>query len=292
MRAPLTSLLRFDGLALLDRLTPRRGYRARIDLPYGNAPHEKLDLYLPEQGKGPWPAVLFLHGGRWTNGDKAQYRFVAHAFATAGIAAAIVGYRTWPLAGFPAFVQDAASAQAFLHGNAAELGLARDRIFLVGHSAGAHIAALLATATPWLAEAGAARSSIAGFVGIAGPYDFLPIREAELREIFGPEESHEASQPILYVDGREPPSLLLHGRRDRTVAPRNSARFGREINRRGGSARVLTYDRLDHTRIVGALSARIGPLFGPVLGDCLAFIEETMAGTADLSPRREATRER
>ncbi|MFT4569679.1 MAG: acetyl esterase/lipase [Hyphomicrobiaceae bacterium] len=267
-------LPRVDGLALLDHLTPHYGYSCRQDVAYGEGGHETLDLYEPEGSNGQHPTVVFLHGGRWSFGDKRSYRFVGHAFAAAGIATAIVRYRLWPDTRFPGFVEDAARAFAFLQNNQDAFGLNGDPLFLAGHSAGAHIAALLATDTPWLAEAGGKRSQIAGAIGIAGPYDFLPIVDDDLLEIFGQTEDHPRSQPVLHVDGNEPRMLLLHGRRDRTVAPRNSARLARAINTRGGNARLITYPNLDHTRILGALSNRVGKWFGPVMDDILGFIQE------------------
>lgn len=272
-----SSLPNLDGLSILDALTPKSGYREVRDLTYGKAPHQQLDLYKPLGRKGPLPTVVFIHGGRWSSGHRRQYRFVGQALAQAGIGAAIVSYRVWPAGGFPYFVEDVALSLAFLSRGDGDEEIDTQRLFLAGHSAGAHIGALLATNTPWLADAGARRENIAGFIGLSGPYDFLPLTDPDLIEIFGPESGHPLSQPVLFVDGKEPPTLLLHGREDRTVGVRNSTALAKAINASGGEARVRTYAGLDHVKMVAALSTRLGPWLAPVLQDIVSFVHDTGA---------------
>lgn len=191
-----------------------------------------LDLYLPEAGTAaPPPLVVFFYGGSWRQGERHWYAFVGQALARHGLAVAIPDYRKAP---FPAFMDDAAAAVAWLKAQGPGLGYDPDRIVLMGHSAGAHIAALLATDPQYLARHDLSPSDLRGVIGLAGPYDFLPIRSRPLRAVFGDDPArHRASQPIAHVDGSEPPFLLLHGRDDRRVDPGNSTRMAQRLRARG-----------------------------------------------------------
>jgi acetyl esterase/lipase len=263
-----------NPLSIIDLATSRRGYRLQADLSYGPDASQAFDIYWPQTGAGPWPLLIFLHGGRWTHGSRKQYRFVGQAFARHGIAAAVCGYRTWPGVRFPGFVEDAATAIAALQQQAEQLGADPNRIVLCGHSAGAHIAALLVTGTNYLEDAGGSREGIAGMIGMSGPYDFLPIKDEDLLDIFGPNDTHHASQPISFVDGREPSMLLLHGGKDKSVSPRNSKKLAQAVQERGGHAQVVMYPWLNHTRTVGGLATRLTWLLGPVLEDCVGFVNK------------------
>ncbi|MBX3727070.1 MAG: alpha/beta hydrolase [Xanthomonadales bacterium] len=190
-----------------------------------------LDLYLPEAGASPPSLVVFFYGGSWQQGERHWYAFVGQALARHGLAVAIPDYRKAP---FPAFMEDAAAAVAWLKAQGSSLGYDPDRIVLMGHSAGAHIAALLATDPQYLARHDLSPSDLRGVIGLAGPYDFLPIRSRPLREVFGDDPARQrASQPIAHVDGSEPPFLLLHGRDDRLVEPGNSTRLAKLLRAHG-----------------------------------------------------------
>ena len=143
-------------------------------------------------------------------------------------------------------------------------------MFLVGHSAGAHIAATLAMDPRFLGAEGVSIEDIEGLVGLAGPYDFLPIKDPVVKEIFAVEDL-EATQPINHVSRRVSPTLLLTGDDDRTVLARNSVRLGEAINDIGGKADVRTYHRVGHVGIVLALAAPFRWL-APILDDIVEFI--------------------
>ncbi|MBI5504362.1 MAG: alpha/beta hydrolase [Deltaproteobacteria bacterium] len=262
-----------DPLVALDRLAPAEGYEVHHDLAYGDADFQRLDVYVPDrEADGERAAVVFFHGGRWSFGAKHEYRYVAQALAAAGFVAVVCDYRKYPQVRFPAFVEDGAAATAWALANLEGYGVDPRKIFVMGHSSGAHIGALLAMDERYLACHGTDGSAIAGLVLMSGPFDFLPIRGRELRDIFGPEEQHASSQPLRFARADAPPMLLLHGRRDRTVYPANSARLASAIRERGGRARTRFYPQLSHTNILGALSASVGFLFGPVLEDVLSFL--------------------
>jgi acetyl esterase/lipase len=268
-------LVRRDPLAALDSLAARAGYHHHVDLAYGDEGEQRLDLYVPLQGDGDSPrsAVVFFHGGRWTFGQKEEYRFVAQSLVSRGHVVAVCDYRKFPGVRFPAFIEDGAAAIAWALQHLPRHGVDPRRVFLMGHSAGPHIAALATMDRRYTARHGIDPDRIAGLILMSGPFDFFPIKGSDLRKIFGPEENHPESQPLRFARSGLPPMLFLHGRRDRTVHPFNSARMASAIRDRGGRARTILYDFVSHTNILGALSDRVGFLFAPALDDITRFLE-------------------
>jgi acetyl esterase/lipase len=182
----------------------------------------------------------------------------------------VVDYRHGPAVPFPAFVEDVAAAVRWTRDHARDYGGDPAKIFLAGHSAGAHIAALVAADARYLRAVGLAPRELAGVIGIAGPYDFAPITDPDLRRIFGDTPAQwAASQPIEFVDGDEPPFLLLHGDDDKTVWPRNSERLAAKLRAAGVAVDYRTYPGLGHVRI---LSAFRFPSLAPTLDDTAAFV--------------------
>ncbi|MGJ0502953.1 MAG: alpha/beta hydrolase [Methylocystis sp.] len=143
-----------DPGAALNLFARAQSYRLLEDVAYGAGPRAKLDVYLPERVDAAKPLVVFFYGGRWSSGEKAQYRFVGAALAARGAIAVIPDYSLYPQTSFPVFLEDAARALRWARDNAGQLGADRSRIFLMGHSAGGHIAAMLAFDKRWLAAVG------------------------------------------------------------------------------------------------------------------------------------------
>ncbi|RKK06069.1 alpha/beta hydrolase [Pseudoroseomonas wenyumeiae] len=254
---------------LLNGLAPER--MAGEAIPYGPLPRHKLDLYQPSPETASPPMVVFLYGGGWTEGSRAMYRFVGAALAERGCIVAIPDYRLYPEAGFPAFLQDCALATRWAFDNRVMLGADPTRLFLMGHSAGAYNAAMLALDRQWLgAVAMQPARDLAGVIGIAGPYDFLPLR-ADLRPIFGAEEQLARTQPISFADGANPPMLLLQGEADETVDPGNARRLAERIRTGGGPVETRFYSGIGHAAIAGALSGALR-FVAPTLRDSLTFM--------------------
>lgn len=241
------------------------GTRPALDAAYGDA-GQRLDVYRA-RGAGDAPVVVFVYGGRWQHGTRAQYGFVGKALAARGVATVVVQYRDWPEAGFPVFVQDVAQAVRWTRDHAREFGADPRRLFVAGHSSGAHIAALLGTDANYLSAVGMKPRDLAGVIGLAGPYDFLPITDPVMREIFGARP--ETSQPVNFVDGDEPPFLLLHGADDKTVWLQNSERLAAKLRAAGVRAELRTYPGIGHVRI---LSAYRFPSLAPTLQDTVDFV--------------------
>ncbi len=141
----------------------------------------------------------------------------------------------------------------------------------MGHSAGAYNAAMLALDRAWLGAEGIDPvSRLRGVIGLSGPYDFLPLTDPELIAIFGGAD-RPRTQPITYVDGRNPQMLLAAGDEDTIVRPRNSVRLGERIRASGGSADVLLYSGIGHVETIGAFASPLRFL-APTLRDTLAFM--------------------
>lgn len=244
-----------DKLILFNRLVPKDTGSELIarEIPFGDEVRQRLDVYAPsDRTEDPaLPVVVFIHGGGWRAGDKTGYEFAGRALAARGFMTVIPNYRLSPAAHFPAFVEDGAAALRWVRTNIAERGGDPDRIILVGHSAGAHIAGLLAMDENWL---GADRAAIAGWVGMAGPYDFLPLDTPSTRGAFGEAPDLAATQPINFASEGDPPVLLLHGSVDDTVKPRQSIRLAVRLEAAGVPARHIVYDGIGHIRIMTALS--------------------------------------
>ena len=257
---------------VLNRLEPKAGVEIVPDLAFGPAAGDRLDVYRPKSGK-PGPLVVFLYGGSWDSGSRSIYGFVGAALASHGYTVVIPDYRVYPQVVYPAFLQDNARAVRWARDHAAEYGGDPARLVLMGHSAGAYNAAMLANDPRWLAAEGLdAHRDIVAWVGLSGPYDFLPLQSDELKTIFGPEDQRPATQPINYVDGRAAPAFLGVGVQDKVVNPGNTARMAERIRQKGGEVVVRRYGRVTHAMMIGVLAA---PLRGiaPVLDDVEAFID-------------------
>ncbi len=250
------------------------------DIAFGNGDRLKLDVYKPALAGGNAPVVVFFYGGSWQRGDKSMYRFVGSALARAGIVAVIPNYRLYPPVLYPDFLRDSARAVRWTKDNAARFGGDAAKVFLAGHSAGAYNAVSLATDRRWLGEVKLdPKADLAGVIGIAGPYDFLPLTDEYLKIIFGPEAERPKTQPIHYVGGDEPPLLLLRPERDDVVDPGNSSRLAKRVKEAGGKAAVVTYSRVGHLSIVGTFSPLLSFL-APARDDLVKFVRERSSGVA------------
>jgi acetyl esterase/lipase len=238
------------------------------DLPYGTDARQKLDLYVPEAAPGPLPVVVFFYGGNWQTGSKAEYLFVGAALAARGFLVVVPDYRLYPEVRYPDFIADGAAAVRWTLDHIAAYGGDPTHVSLMGHSAGAYIALMLALDPEWL---GPARARIKSAVGLAGPYDFLPLTDPALKLIFATSPDLALTQPITYADGTAPPVLLVAGRRDTTVLPANTTYLAERIRAHGGRVKTIYYSLLSHITLIGALGEPLR-LVTPVLGDVTRFL--------------------
>ena len=247
-----------SATTLLNALVSVGQLDVRNAVAYGEHPRQKLDVYVPRAAApGPRPLVIFFYGGSWQTGERGQYLFVAEAIASLGAVAVVPDYRVYPEVVFPAFLDDAAMAVAWSRKHAREFGADPDHVFLMGHSAGAHIAAMLALDPQYLERVGESPRRIAGVVGLAGPYDFLPLTSENLKRIFAPESTIARTQPINFASRGAPPMLLATGAEDTTVNPRNTARLAAKLKSLGVPVTEIRYAGLDHYTLVGYLAAPV-----------------------------------
>ena len=247
-------------------------YQRHGDIAYGPLTQQRLDVYVPEAAVAPRAMIIFWHGGRWSFGDKSDYRFVGAALANLGVVAVLPNYRHYPEVKMPGFMDDAASAALWAAAHAADYSAAPQRLFLMGHSAGAHMAALLALDARYFAARAASAPPIAGVIGLSGPYDFLPLQEADVQDMFGPAELYPESQPINFAHSGAPPMLLIHGAKDQTVWPKNSRNLASALHALKVPVTLKLYPELLHADTVAALSLPARHR-APTLADIEAFLD-------------------
>jgi acetyl esterase/lipase len=239
-----------------------------------DAQHQlKLDIYRPTNAERA-PVVVFFYGGSWTHGERAWYRFVGTTLASHGVVAVIPDYRKYPLVKMGGFMQDAAKAVAWTHQHAEEFGGAPNDVFVMGHSAGGQIGALLMTDPSWLAPYALRPADFAGFIGLAGCYDFMPIpaSEKDMLGMFGHDEASQArAQPVRFVTGNEPPMLLLQGTADKEVEPSNAISLAHVLQAHHVPVTLKLYTGVGHNALVFALSRPLKS-DAPTLEDTLQFI--------------------
>ena len=238
---------------------------------YGSDARQQLDIYAPlGRTETAHPVLIFFHGGSWRDGEREGYGFVGRAFASRGFVTVIADYRKAPKVRFPAFVQDTAATIAWVHTNIAKHDGDPECIFLMGHSAGAHIAMMAALDPQWLAAKELKPDVIKGVIGLAGPYDFLPLTSESSKIALGQWPDLTETQPITYVRADAPPLLLLTGDKDTVVKPRNSQALADKIAALGGQPRLKTYSGVDHADIIMAV-ARPFRTKAPILQDVSEF---------------------
>lgn len=226
----------------------------KSDIAYGSQDYQKLDVYVPESAKKNAPVIIFFYGGGWETGSKDEYKFAAEPFTSKGYIVVIPDYAKYPEYIYPAFLEDGALATKWVIENIDGYGGSEDKIMLMGHSAGAHLAAMLATNSSYLGDE---REQIKAVVGLSGPYDFIP-QEQRYKDIFAPvkqaDGSYKAGMPATYVDGTQPPMLLIYGKKDDIVAMINLQSMQNAIAEKGGEVEVKIYDNMDHIDAVAGLS--------------------------------------
>jgi len=265
-----TVFSRFSPFQLINLLVPRAGYRVHRGLAYGNDPRQQLDVYVPDGLKGPAPMVLFFYGGGWQGGNRSNYLAFGHAFASAGMVAAVADYRLYPQVKYPGFVEDAAAALAFVRTHAADYGGDPGRIFLTGHSAGAYNAVMVASEPKFIAVHGGGLDWIRAVIGIAGPYNFLPMSDPIYVDMFHGTNNTDC-MPVHHVDGVRPPMLLISGSDDDTVGLCNTNDMSEMLRRFGSDVKVIFYKGVGHVGVILALVRGFRGI-APVRRDMLDFI--------------------
>lgn len=256
-------------LATINALSPATASTVNQDLAYGAGPRNKLDIYLPREAKGPRPVVVFFYGGNWISGDRASYAFVGRALAARGYVVVIPDYRLYPEVSYPAFLDDTAAAMAWTRREIIRYGGDPARLFVMGHSAGAYNAAMMALDPRYAPP----QAGLRGWIGMAGPYDFIPVVNPTTRKVFHHPDTPPASQPIRYATANTPPALLIAANSDELVNPqRNTGGMARALRAQGVPVTELYYDGVNHTTLVVSLAAPLR-LLAPTLDAVQQFID-------------------
>lgn len=259
-------------LGMVDWVTPDSGYTLAAAIPYGDGPRQHLDLYQPLTPLPAHPVVVFFYGGSWNSGERGKYRFVARALAQRGILTVVADYRLYPQVRYPEFLQDNAQAVAWVKRHVAAYGGNPQRLFLMGHSSGAYNAAMLALDGSLLNAVGLSPADIHGWIGLAGPYDFLPVENTDVRPVFFYPDSPADSQPIHHVQAGAPPALLIAANTDSYVNPvRNTGGLARRLREVGVPVQVHYLDRVNHMTLIGAFAWPLQWL-APVVDEVVEFV--------------------
>lgn len=259
-------------LKVLNAFTPGGTFNKTADLSYGNDPRNRLDVYTPIDAPADAPVVVFFYGGSWNTGSRSDYSFVGEALASRGIVAVLADYRLYPQVHYQGFLDDSARAVGWAREHIGQYGGDPARLYVMGHSAGGYNAAMIALDPKWLAAVNMKPSMISGWIGLAGPYDFLPVENPDVKPVFFFPDSPPDSQPINHVSAESPPALLMAARDDTVVNPaRNTGGMARRLREQGVSVRELYFPRPGHATLVAAFSRPMRGL-APVLDEVVNFI--------------------
>lgn len=259
---------------IINGLTPTASFDKTSDIAYGADPRQTLDIYRTKQPAPGAPVVIFFYGGSWNSGSRSDYLFVGEALASRGITTVIADYRLYPQVRYPQFLQDSAQATGWTYQHIADYGGNPQRLFLMGHSAGAYNAAMLALDPQWLRAVGMSPANLRGWMGLAGPYDFLPIKDEAVRPVFFYPDSPPESQPVRHVSRAAPPTLLMAAKTDTLVNPtRNTGGLATALRDAGVPVQELYFSRTSHVTLVAALSRPLRWL-APVLDNIGEFVSD------------------
>ncbi len=260
-------------LTLLNTVTPSSSYDKSADIAYGDDPRQRLDVYRPRNAGTPAPVVVFFYGGTWRSGQRADYAFVGSALAARGIVTVVADYRLYPQVRYPSFIEDSAAAVAWTNRQIARFGGDAKQIFVMGHSSGAYNASMVALDKRWLAQSGLSPSIVRGWIGLAGPYDFLPIENPDVKPVFHFPDTPTDSQPINFALAGSPPALLIAASDDKLVSPqRNTGAMALKLKAAGVQVTERYFPKPSHTTLITTLVWPFQHL-APVLDEVDQFVK-------------------
>jgi len=257
--------------SLFSAIFADRPVQVERDIAYGRHSRHFLDIYRPIERVKNAPIVIFLYGGGWDSGERQMYGFVGAALAASGFIAVIPDYRLYPEVVYPGYMKDAALAYDWVVRNLAMRADGRSRIFVMGHSAGAHMGALLAYNHVYLQSQNPSLGLPDGFIGLSGPYAFDPTTHELSKHIFVEAKSAAHVQPVHQVAKGAPPALMFHGKKDPTVLWPNALQMRDALIAVGTPAEAIEYENLDH---IGPLLVLAKPMRwrAPVFEQVKGFI--------------------
>lgn len=234
-------------------------FQVYTDLAYYDGPDahpikHRLDLFVPD-GLQDAPVLIFVHGGGWTSGDKNLYAFIGRTFAQQGFVTAVINYRLSPQVQHPAHIEDVARAFAWVHKNVAQYGGNAEKIFVMGHSAGGHLTALLALDEKYLRAHGLTLAAIKGAIPISGVYDVTEVFSL-YRTVFGadPQQRWDAS-PLTHVGPNKPPFLILYAQFDLPGLGVQAQQLLSLLRQHENEAALVEIPNRDHVTIIANIGA-------------------------------------
>jgi acetyl esterase/lipase len=262
----------FSLLGVVNFLSPKDTGSRKVarDVAYGDAARQRLDIYAPRDGEGPHPVVFFIYGGSWMDGERNDYDFAGRALAAQGFVTVIADYRVLPEVEYPDFLEDCAAAFGWVVGNVGRYGGDARRVALMGHSAGAYNAVMLALDPAYLAVR-KLLDRVRCVVGLSGPYDFLPFDGPISLRTFGAVREPKGTQPVNLVTGTAPPMFLGTGGKDRLVYPRNTVALSAKLGAVGVAVEERHYASLGHPATLLALG-RPARGIAPVLAEVSRYL--------------------
>ena len=259
-------------LAVVNAVSPAGAVQATPAIRYGVDARNMLDVYRPPATVKNAPVIVFFFGGNWVSGERADYAFVGRSLAARGFVVVVPDYRLYPQVRYPDFLIDSAGAVAWTVREIAAHGGNPNNIFLMGHSAGAYNAAMLALDPRWLGKQGIDPGMLRGWIGLAGPYDFLPVQNRVTQPVFNAPDTPPDSQPVKHVSAASPPALLIAAKEDKLVNPaRNTGGMANKLRAVKVPVRELYYGGVTHTTLVASLSSALQKL-APTLDAVEAFV--------------------
>ncbi|HJS19385.1 MAG TPA: alpha/beta hydrolase [Anaerolineales bacterium] len=248
-------------------------------------PAQTMDIYFPASG-GPWPAVVYVHGGGWMHGDKSEAAMFAMGMSSLGYLVVSINYRLSPAATFPAMIEDVKCAIRALRAQAADYNLDPNRIAAMGASAGGHLVSLLGTT-----EAGSgwdvgehldqssrvqAVISLAGLMDMSQPFPNAEGNDIETMNRIGFNESNKMeASPITHVTADDPPFLLIHGERDELVPYEQSQLMYERLVQANVPAQLVIVSNASHS--FDSPDGNITPTLGEINQIILKFLVKYLA---------------
>ncbi|SDT99098.1 alpha/beta hydrolase [Halopseudomonas salegens] len=279
--ASLSLLTACSPLAPINAFIPDDSYQLQADQAYGTHKRQHLDVYFPAGDLDKAPVALFFYGGSWRGGSKDNYTFVGEALAARGIIAVIADYRVYPDVTYPDFLHDSAAALAWVIEQRSDWQPQPGPLVVMGHSAGAYNAAMLALDPRWLARHGLSPTDLDAWVALAGPFEFLPILNPRVKPVFHHPETPLDSQPIEHVGEHSPPALLMAARPDRLVDPeRNTQAMADKLSAAGVAVDTHYFDSRNHFTLLLTLAHPFQD-WDPVLDITVDFIHQSGSTPAD-----------
>jgi len=224
------------------------------NLSYGPHKRHKLDIYEPPEITDQTEIIVFIHGGGWEAGSKELHRFIGRSWSRNNFIVILPNYRLVPDYTYPEQLHDITLCLSWIK-NSYEVF--NDSFYLAGHSAGAHLASMTGFSTKWLEAANLSQDDIAGFILLAGVYQFYPYERADKRvKSFVVKRRYwEEAQPINHLHQNISPVFIYHGGKDNEVLPEQSYQLRKRLSELGVESQLHVSEEAGHLELLFGTSS-------------------------------------